>query len=99
MTYDIKQPCVYILASGRNGTLYVGVTSALAQRVWQHKNDVAEGFCRTYGVHTLVWFERHESMESAIQREKQLKAGSRKRKLALIEQQNPQWQDLYEQVL
>ena len=66
----MKLPCVYILTSKRNGTLYVGVTSDLMQRIWQHKNDFVEGFTRRYGVHTLVWFEAHESMESAIAREK-----------------------------
>ena len=99
MPSDLKQPCVYILASAPSGTLYVGVTSGLAVRVWQHKNDVAEGFTRQYGVHTLVWFERHETMPGAIAREKQLKAGSRKRKIALIEQLNPHWQDLYDKIL
>lgn len=99
MTTNTKQPCVYILASRPNGTLYVGVTSQLAARVWQHRNDVVEGFTRKYGVHTLVWHERHETMESAILREKQLKAGSRKRKTDLIERMNPRWLDLYEQIL
>jgi putative endonuclease len=69
----MKLPCVYILTSKRNGTLYVGVTSDLMQRIWQHKNDFVEGFTRRYGVHTLVWFEAHESMESAIAREKAIK--------------------------
>ena len=93
-----KIPCVYMLASQRNGTLYVGVTSNLAGRVWQHKNDVVEGFTKTYGVHRLVWYERHDSMESAILREKQLKAGSRARKVALIEANNPDWLDLYSNI-
>ena len=91
----MKQPCVYILASRRNGTLYVGVTSNLPGRVWQHRNEVVDGFSKRYGVHTLVWYEPHETMESAILREKQLKAGSRARKLGLIEAMNPDWQDLY----
>lgn len=69
----MKQPCVYILSSQRNGTLYVGVTSDLIKRVWQHKNYVVAGFAQKYNVHQLVWFEQHSSMESAIQREKQLK--------------------------
>ena len=69
----MKLPCVYILASKRNGTLYLGVTSNLVQRIWQHKNDYVEGFTKRYGVHTLVWFEPHESMESAIAREKAIK--------------------------
>ena len=72
-----KQPCVYILASKRNGTLYVGVTSDLLKRVWEHKDNVVEGFTRRYGVHILVWFEMHETMESAITREKAiLRSGS-----------------------
>ena len=69
----MKLPCVYILASKRNGTLYLGVTSNLVQRIWQHKNDFVEGFTQRYGVHTLVWFGAHESMESAIAREKTIK--------------------------
>ncbi|MCF8198277.1 MAG: GIY-YIG nuclease family protein [Sulfuritalea sp.] len=91
----MKQPCVYILASRRNGTLYAGVTSNLMQRVWQHKNKLTEGFTKKYGVHTLVWYERHETMESAIQREKAIKEWRRAWKLELIEAMNPQWRDLY----
>ena len=72
----MKLPCVYILASKRNGTLYLGVTSNLVQRIWQHKNDFVEGFTKRYGVHTLVWFEAHESMESAIARETAIKEWS-----------------------
>ena len=68
-----KQPAVYILASKRNGTLYIGVTSDLAKRVWEHRNNMIEGFTKRYGLHDLVWYEMHESMESAIQREKRLK--------------------------
>jgi putative endonuclease len=90
-----KQPCVYILASRRNGTLYVGVTSNLIQRVWQHRNDVADGFTKRYGVHVLVWFEAHEHMESAILREKQIKQWRRVAKLELIEKTNPDWRDLW----
>ena len=89
------QPAVYILASQRNGTLYVGVTSNLVQRVWQHKNDLAQGFTRQYGVHALVYFELHATMLEAISREKQLKGGSRGKKVALIEALNPAWGDLY----
>jgi len=89
------QPAVYILASKPQGTLYVGVTSDLVKRVWQHKNNLAEGFTQKYGVHTLVFFELHATMYDAISREKQLKAGSRSKKLALIEAMNPTWQDLY----
>ena len=91
----MKSPCVYILASQKNGTLYVGVTSDLIKRVWEHKNDVVEGFTRRYNVHSLVWYEQHESMESAIAREKAIKAWQRKWKLELIERGNAQWQDLY----
>ena len=68
-----KQPCVYILASRRNGTLYIGVTSNLVKRVWEHKSDVVEGFIKRYGVHMLVWFELHENMLDAIAREKAIK--------------------------
>ena len=95
----MKQPSVYILASRRNGTLYVGVTSDLAQRVWQHKNDVVEGFSKAYGVHLLVYYELHEDMESAIIREKRLKKWNREWKLRLIEEKNPDWHDLYESIL
>ena len=94
-----KMPCVYMLASRRNGTLYVGVTSDLIKRVWEHKNDVVGGFTRRYGVHSLVWYERHESMMAAIQREKALKEWKRKWKLELIEKDNPGWRDLYEGLL
>ena len=90
-----KQPAVYIMASKRNGTLYTGVTSNLPQRTWQHREGVADGFTRRYRCKMLVWFEMHDNMEAAIVREKQIKAGSRKKKLALIESFNPQWQDLY----
>ncbi|MGH8584851.1 MAG: GIY-YIG nuclease family protein [Gammaproteobacteria bacterium] len=91
-----KQACVYILASRRHGTLYVGVTSELAKRVWQHKNDVLPGFTRRYGVHRLVWYEPHESMVAAIAREKAIKAWKRQWKIELIERSNPHWLDLYE---
>ncbi len=90
-----KQPCVYMLASRQNGTLYVGVTSDLIKRVWQHKNDIVEGFTRQHGVHVLVWYEIHETMESAIVREKTIKEWKRKWKLNLIERSNPEWRDLY----
>ena len=95
----MKQPCVYILASKRNGTLYIGVTSDLIRRVWQHKNDVIGGFTKRYGVHTLVWYESHETMESAITYEKRLKNWPRARKLSLIEAGNPNWRDLYEDLV
>ncbi|MCP5241075.1 MAG: GIY-YIG nuclease family protein [Zoogloeaceae bacterium] len=95
----MKQPCVYLLASKRNGTLYVGVTSNLAQRIWQHKEGVAEGFTKEHGVKTLVWYEVHESMESAIAREKAIKEWRREWKLSLIEKQNPEWRDLYAEII
>jgi putative endonuclease len=95
----MKQPCVYILASRRNGTLYTGVTSNLVQRVWQHKSDLVEGFTKQYGVHALVWFEPHETMESAISREKAIKKWRRDWKLKLIESTNPQWRDLYDDII
>ena len=90
-----KQPCVYILASKINGTLYVGVTSDLNKRIWEHKNNVIEGFTKRYSVHTFVWYETHESMESAISREKELKKWKRQWKLDLINETNPEWRDLY----
>jgi putative endonuclease len=86
------------LASERNGTIYIGVTSDLIARVWQHKHNVIEGFTKKYQVHHLVWYEPHENMESAILREKALKKWNRIWKLRLIEQTNPQWQDLYHQL-
>jgi len=90
-----KQPCVYILASGLNGTLYVGVTSNLIGRVYQHRQKLIAGFTQRYSVHDLVWYEVHEQMESAILREKQLKKWSRAAKKRLIELRNPLWQDLW----
>jgi putative endonuclease len=92
-------PCVYILASKRNGTLYIGVTSNLPSRIWQHRNDQAPGFTRRYRVHILVWYERHGSMESAIAREKALKEWKRAWKIQLIEDSNPYWRDLYQDIL
>jgi putative endonuclease len=89
----LKHPCVYILASQRNGTLYVGVTSDLVKRVWKHRSDLADGFTKQYQVHTLVWYEVHETMESAITREKNIKAWKRLWKLELIEKLNPGWID------
>ena len=93
-----KQPCVYILASRRNGTIYVGVTSNLGKRIWEHKNDVVEGFTKKYKVHMLVWFESHETMESAIIREKAIKEWRRCWKVDLIEINNPEWQDMSDQI-
>ena len=95
----MKLPCVYILASKRKGTLYLGVTSNLVQRIWQHKNDYVEGFTKRYGVHTLVWFEPHESMESAIAREKAIKEWKRVWKVELIENGNPTWRDLIDEIV
>lgn len=92
------QPAVYIMASDRNGTLYVGVTSNLLQRVWQHREGVVEGFTSRHGCKLLVWYEVHATMEYAILREKQIKGGSRKRKLALIESGNPLWRDLFAEI-
>jgi putative endonuclease len=90
-----KQPCVYMLSSQRNGTLYVGVTSNLIGRVYQHRTSMVDGFTKRYRIHDLVWYEIHEIMESAILREKQLKNWSRTAKIRLIEQQNPDWLDLW----
>ena len=93
-----KQFYVYIMASRRNGTLYIGISSNLVQRVWQHKNNMVEGFTEKYNVKHLVYYEVHESAESAITREKQIKKWRRKWKLRLIEEQNPQWEDLYSRI-
>ncbi len=94
-----KQPCLYILASKPNGTLYIGVTSNLIKRVWEHKNNRVEGFTQKYGVHQLVYFEFHGDMASAITREKRLKKWNRSWKMHLIEEQNPDWKDLYDGLL
>lgn len=95
----MKQPCVYLLANQRNGTLYVGVTADLITRVWQHRNDAVEGFTKRYGVHTLVWFEPHAEMPLAIAWEKAIKEWRREWKIALIEKSNPEWKDLYPSLL
>ena len=95
----MKQPCVYIMASKRNGTLYTGVTGNLIKRVWEHKNNLVEGFTKRYSVHKLVYFEQHEDMISAITREKRIKKWNRAWKIRLIEQQNPEWNDLYDSLL
>jgi putative endonuclease len=94
-----KQPAVYILANKRNGTLYVGVTSDLVKRVWEHRNNSVEGFTKRYRIHNLVWYELHGSMESAIQREKRLKDWKRKWKVQLIEKMNSNWEDLYHAII
>jgi putative endonuclease len=93
----MKQPAVYILASKRNGTLYVGVTSNLAERIEAHRLDAADGFTKKYGVKTLVYFELHADMYEAIQREKRIKKWNREWKIQLIEQGNPEWRDLSDQ--
>jgi len=93
-----KTSYVYILASGRNGTLYIGVTSDLVRRVWEHKNKLAQGFSKKYGVDKLVYFEQHEDITEAIRREKRLKFWQRQWKLDLIEKHNPNWKDLYDDI-
>jgi putative endonuclease len=94
-----KQPCVYILANRKDGVMYVGVTSDLIKRVWEHKNQCVEGFSDRYRVTELVWYELHPTMESAIRREKALKKWNRDWKRRLIHKQNPDWLDLYESLL
>jgi len=94
-----KRPAIYIMANKRNGTLYTGVTSDLIKRVYQHKNNSIPGFSDRYDCKLLVYYEMHEEMVSAIAREKQIKGGSRKKKLALIEGINPKWLDLYNELL
>ncbi|MFC3873048.1 GIY-YIG nuclease family protein [Neisseria musculi] len=93
------QPAVYILASQRNGTLYIGVTSNLIQRVYQHKNHLAQGFTAQYNMNLLVWYELHPTIESAIGKEKQLKKWNRQWKLRLIEANNPTWCDLWSEIM
>jgi putative endonuclease len=95
----MKQPVVYILASERNGTLYVGVTSDLVGRTWQHREHVVDGFTKKYEVTMLVWHEIHGDMESAIRREKQIKAWKREWKIRLIVESNPYWNDLWRQII
>ncbi len=94
----MKQFYVYILASKRNGTLYTGVTSNLIQRVWQHKNNKADGFTKKYNVKILVYYEAHDNAENAITREKRIKKWKRNWKLRLIEERNPHWKDLYDEI-
>ena len=93
------QPCVYILATDRNGTLYIGVTSNLAQRITQHKNGEIDGFTKKYSVHRLVWYEYFDTMLTAIEEEKRLKEWNRQWKLRLIEKNNPYWKDLSEDIM
>lgn len=95
----MKRPAVYIVASGRNGTIYTGVTSNLARRIYEHREGVLNGFSKRHGCKVLVWYEMHNEMEYAIAREKQIKAGSRRRKLELIEEMNPQWRDLHDELM
>ena len=90
---------VYILASGRNGTLYTGITSNLIKRIWEHREGVVDGFTKEHGVKTLVWYELTENPEAAITREKQIKAWKRGWKLKLIEERNPEWRDLYQDII
>ena len=94
----MRQPAVYIMASRRNGTLYTGVTSDLVRRVWQHRSGCADGFTKRYGCKMLVWYEVGGDMHGAISREKQIKSGSRAKKLALIEAMNSQWRDLWDDI-
>jgi putative endonuclease len=95
MGIPMKQPAVYIMASRRKGTLYTGVTGDLIKRVWEHKNDLVEGFTKRYGVHSLVYVEVHQDIGEAIRREKQIKKWNRAWKIALIEKGNREWQDLW----
>ena len=90
-----RQPCVYLMASKRNGALYCGVTSDLVQRVWEHREHVVDGFTRQYGVVRLVWYEPHPTMESAILREKRIKQWNRAWKVRMIDAFNPSWRDLW----
>jgi putative endonuclease len=90
-----REPCVYILANRRQGTLYTGVTANLAERIFQHRGGLTPGFTSRYGCNRLVFYEKYERMDEAIAREKQIKGGSRARKIALIEAMNPDWRDLY----
>jgi putative endonuclease len=96
---SVKEPFVYILASQKNGTLYIGVTSNLIQRIWKHKSGETVGFAGKYEIFSLVYFEEYPSMQAAISREKQLKKWNRIWKLRLIEEKNPEWKDLWDQIL
>jgi putative endonuclease len=95
----MKQPAVYILASGTRGTLYTGVTSNLVARTWQHREHVVDGFTKRYDVTKLVWYELHGTMDTAILREKQLKKWNREWKLRLVQEFNPEWQDLWDGIV
>ena len=93
-----KLPCVYIVTNRRNGTLYTGVTSDLVKRIWEHKNKVVDGFTKQYSLNLLVWYEVHETMESAILKEKAMKNWKRQWKLEAVEEKNPNWVDLYDEI-
>ncbi|MCX7111419.1 MAG: GIY-YIG nuclease family protein [Proteobacteria bacterium] len=95
----MKQPAVYILASKRNGTLYTGVTGDLVRRIWEHKNNFVEGFTQDHQTHSLVYYELHGDMTAAISREKQIKKWNRQWKLRLIEKSNPEWRDLWQEII
>ena len=95
----MKEPCVYILASKYHGTLYVGVTTDLIRRIWEHKNDLVDGFTKKYRLHDLVWFEQHATLDTAIPREKAIKEWKRAWKIQLIEFSNPDWRDLYPDIV
>ena len=95
----MKQPAVYILATGKRGTLYIGVTSNLIARTWQHREHVVEGFTKRYDVTNLVWYELHGTMDTAILREKQLKKWNREWKLRLVQEFNPEWRDLWDDIV
>jgi putative endonuclease len=94
-----KQPAVYILASRPKGTLYTGVTAELVRRIWEHRSGLVEGFTKRYGVHRLVYFEIHDHIDEAIRREKRIKNWNRTWKIALIEQSNPEWRDLWPTII
>lgn len=96
--HPVKLPAFYLLASQRRGTLYVGVTSDLVKRIWEHRNDVVEGFTRQYRIHTLVYYEQHPDMTAAVTREKQLEKWNRAWKIELIERTNPHWRDLWPEI-
>ena len=95
----MKYSYVYILASQKNGTIYIGVTSDLVKRVWEHQSNLVEGFTKKYNIHTLVYYETFEDIEEAINREKYLKGKTRKYKVALVEKGNVNWADLYESII
>jgi putative endonuclease len=95
----MKKPCVYIITNKSNGTIYTGVTSDLARRIYQHKQKLIEGFSAQYGLDKLVWYQTAATMEAAITEEKRIKGGSREAKLNLIRKMNPQWRDLYKDII